>query len=200
MDNQPEDTGMHRQGEVAASSPGEVSPGLRDVADADREILRQRAIALAVSDGPYKATPGETLEIITFEFGDQQFAVERQYVVQVKLSGEVVPVPHTPDTLVGLVNLRGKILPVYNLLRILQYSQQGIADSHQIIHLESEGVEICLLADKTGGVASVPLDTLQLSTDSADGFIKGITPDHRVLIDAAAILCNSSLVINHSVI
>jgi chemotaxis signal transduction protein len=59
--------------------------------------------------------------------GAEQYALPVEYVHQVVDLGGLTPVPGSPDTVLGLRNLNGEILPAFDLARILQIERDGRA-------------------------------------------------------------------------
>ncbi len=77
-------------------------------------ILRERAVHLARPTG--SSTPqGALLELLEFRLASERYAVETRYVSEVHPLRDLTPLPGTPPFVRGIVNLRGRILPVYDL-------------------------------------------------------------------------------------
>jgi purine-binding chemotaxis protein CheW len=57
--------------------------------------------------------------------GGEQYAMPVRHVNEVVEVGELTPVPGTPDSLLGLRNLGGEIVPALDLARILQIEHDG---------------------------------------------------------------------------
>jgi purine-binding chemotaxis protein CheW len=81
------------------------------------EIFAERARALAA---PREGERSEAyLDLIAFELGGQKVAIESRYIFAVIAAAEPTPVPGGPEILAGIVNFRGRILPVFRLERAL---------------------------------------------------------------------------------
>src|SRR5690348_15037984 len=96
------------------------------------QILRERARKLAM---PWEAAgvTGPVLRVIEFHVARERYAVEVQYVREVHPLEELTPLPCTPAFLSGIVNLRGRIVPVMDLRRFFDLQDGGLNDLHRII-------------------------------------------------------------------
>jgi purine-binding chemotaxis protein CheW len=57
--------------------------------------------------------------VIVFALGKARYAVELRWVREVFTLGPVTPVAHAPDSVVGVVNYRGAIMPILDLAILL---------------------------------------------------------------------------------
>jgi len=130
---------------------------------------------------------------------------ETELVVGIETLQEVVPFPEritrmplAPDHLLGFFNLRGEIVPVVNLKRILGASPEAAApsSSQKVAIVECEGARIGLLFDATGEVLRVGDEArchFRYGTGTAHPVLSGalkLEGGARVLqvLDASAIL------------
>src|SRR5579871_2634589 len=122
-----------------------------------QQILRERARSLARSPAPTPAAHS-TLDLLEFRLASERYGLETRYVHEVHPLRELTPLPCTPEFMLGIVNVRGRILPVLDLKKFFQLPDQGLTDLHRIIHLRGNGLELGLLADVMVGVRRVPHD------------------------------------------
>ena len=76
--------------------------------------------------------------LATFSVCGTRFGVPAQAVQEVVLSPRLTPVPHAPSPLVGLVNLRGRIVPVYSLAERLAIGEEPDGDPPIVVVLDLE--------------------------------------------------------------
>ena len=165
----------------------------------DVQILRARARVLAVSpEEPQR--PGNMLEVLEFRLAQERYAVETRHVREVSPLKHLTPLPGTPPFMRGIVNVRGRIVPVLDLKTFFELPEEGLTDLHRIILIEGQNLELGLLADAAVGVRSIPADQLQPTLPTLSGirteYLKGITPEHLVVLDAARILADPKIVVN----
>ena len=90
------------------------APALRREEPISIDELKRRARALAGSDGA--AGPVEVCEpFLAFAAGGDWFAVPLAGVHEVLRGARIVPIPHAPAAVRGVVNRRGDIVPVVDL-------------------------------------------------------------------------------------
>jgi purine-binding chemotaxis protein CheW len=168
----------------------------------DARILRERAVRLAgkcEDDAPV----GEQLELLQFKLASEAYAVENRFVQEVHPLQELTPLPCTPAFVLGIVNVRGRILPVLDLKKFFDLPEQGLTDLHRIIMVKGHDVELGLLADMTLGVRRIPADSLQPSLPTLTGiraeYLKGVGREHLVVLDLDRILSDPKIIVHEEV-
>jgi purine-binding chemotaxis protein CheW len=176
---------------------------MRNAATPDAgQILRARARALA---RPPAHTPvaDTLLEVLEFHLAQERYAIETRYVREVCPLKDLTPLPCTPPFVLGIVNVRGRILPVLDLKQFFDLPEQGLTDLHRIILLEGHDVELGLLADATVGVRSIPADSVQPSLPTLTGirgeYLKGVTAERLIVLDVARILGDPNIIVHEEV-
>lgn len=165
----------------------------------DAQILRARARALARP--PEHAPPAETmLDVLEFRLAQERYALETRYVREVHPLKDLTPLPCTPPFVLGIVNVRGRILPVIDFKKFFDLPEQGLTDLHRVILLEGNDMEVGLLADAIVGVRSIPVDSLQPSLPTLTGirneYLKGVTAERLIVLDVARILADPKIVVH----
>ena len=170
--------------------------------DDPKEILRARARALARPPERPIETEG-MYDLLEFRLAQERYAVEYRYVEEVCLFKELTPLPCTPPFVRGIVNVRGRILPVLDLKRFFDLPEQGVTDLHRIILVRGHGLELGLLADVAVGVRSLPAGSLQASLPTLTGirsdYLKGVTVDRLIVLDLGRILADPKIVVHEEV-
>lgn len=57
----------------------------------------------------------EQLQLVTFAIGDEEFGVDILVVQEINRMLQITQVPQSPPDVMGVINLRGRIIPVYDL-------------------------------------------------------------------------------------
>lgn len=167
-----------------------------------RRILQTRALTLA-----QEASSGEdredVTEVLEFALAYERYAVETQYVNQVAMLEQLIPLPCTPDFVLGIVNLRGAILPVLDLKNFFELPVKGLTDLNKIIVLQSKKILFGILADEIVGVRNILLRDVQSSLPTLTGvrkdYLRGITPERVTLLDAEKLLTSENMVVQEQV-
>jgi purine-binding chemotaxis protein CheW len=171
-----------------------------------REILRARAAALARAPAA-EAAREEQIEILEFGLADERYAVELHYVHEAYVLKELTPLPCTPAFVLGVVAARGRILSVVDLKAFFGLPDKGLTDLNKIIVLRNDGanpMEFGVLADYIVGVRELALTDMQPSLPTLTGvradYLKGVTADRLVLLDARKLLEDESIVVEQDVV
>src|SRR5690349_20244737 len=117
---------------------------------AARAILRDRARRLARA--PDTPSADATVDVLEFGLASERYALLAGKVHDVQPLRDLTPLPCTPPFLRGLVNIRGRLVPVIDLKKFFGLPERGITDLHRVLLLRQGEVEIGLLADTIEGV------------------------------------------------
>jgi purine-binding chemotaxis protein CheW len=166
-------------------------------------ILRERASLLARA--PLEPTQlHSSIELLEFRLAAERYALESRYVQDVQPLHALTPLPCTPPFILGLVNVRGRIVPVLDIKRFFELPQRGLTDLHRVILVSGHGLELGLLADVIVGVGPVALDRLQLSLPTLHGiradYLRGIGDGGLVVLDLERILRDPRIIVHEEVI
>jgi purine-binding chemotaxis protein CheW len=116
----------------------------------------------------------------------------------VRLTG-FTSVPGTEDFLLGVANLRGEIVPVFDLMLFFGFASQGLLDRSRVIVVGAEDIEFGIIADSVEAVTHVPLDALvgdaAFEGKRGDECVRGVTRDAMIVLDGAALLKDRRLFI-----
>lgn len=164
-------------------------------------ILQQRTRALAAI--PPQEEKSEAVEAVIFALGESRYAIDVQHVTGIFPLEGLTPTPCTPDFVVGIINLRGRILSVIDLQRFLGLEPTPLGDRAQVIAASAAGLEAGILASKVHAVRPIPLGdlkpTLPTSTRLAVEFTRGVTPDLIVFLDLEKLLSDERMIVREEV-
>ena len=103
-----------------------------------------------------------TRKLSTFRIGNDLFGIPVEDVQEVTRSYEVTPVPLAPESVTGLMNLRGQVVTVVDLRRRLGYpARDGAASASNVVVRPAAG-------EVTGGAVSLLVDHVEGFVDVAD--------------------------------
>ncbi len=175
---------------VWAPDPGET-----------KRVLKARAETLARQ--PAAAAAGEHIEIVEFVLAYEHYAVETRYVREVHPLENLAPLPCTPAFVLGVVNLRGEILSVIDLKKFFELPEKGLTDLNKVIVLQSANMLFGILADAVPGVRHVSAAEIQPSLPTLTGvreaYLKGVTAERTVILDAEKLLADERIVVQEQV-
>jgi purine-binding chemotaxis protein CheW len=169
---------------------------------ARQATLAARARALAQEDAA-QAT-GDHLQVIEFSLAHERYGFEYRFVREVYPLRDYCPLPGTPPFVLGLVNVRGRLLSIMDLKQLYDLPSQGITDLNKLILLEAGDMSLAVLADAVLGVRSVPAQALHAPLPTLAGlraeFLRGLTDDRLIVLDAERLLASPEIIVNDEVV
>jgi purine-binding chemotaxis protein CheW len=124
-------------------------------------------------------TASGDLELLSFRVADQEYSVDIMSVREIRGWTRATSLPHAPDYVRGVINLRGSVLPVVDLARRLGIEAGEPNERSVIIVVDVGGRTVGLRVDAVSDILSIPLGNLQsppdLVTEQADAFIRALT-------------------------
>jgi purine-binding chemotaxis protein CheW len=165
-------------------------------------LMRARAQALARPPRPAPAAD-TMLELLEFRLASERYALETRHVQEVHPLRELTPLPCTPPFILGIVNVRGRMLPVVDLKKFFDLPERGLTDLHRIILVRGHGLELGILADVILGVRSVAADSLQHSLPTLTGiraeYLKGVCDECVVVLELDRLLSDPKIIVHEEV-
>jgi len=103
----------------------------------------------------------EGRDYVLFMLGGEMYAAETLYIQEILKPGSITHIPNTPDFLVGVANLRGKILPVADLRRKFRMTEAGVTKASRVIVVKLGEEAVGALVDEVISVKSIPDETVE---------------------------------------
>lgn len=117
-------------------------------------------------------------ELIAFRIGGQEFCVNIMIVREIRGWTKATPMPHSPDYMLGVINLRGAVLPIIDLSRRLGMKAAEPTARHVIIVVQVGQKIAGLLVDAVSDILGVTDEYVQpipeVSADHVREFARGI--------------------------
>jgi len=168
----------------------------------EKDILKARARMLAREPLP-AATESERLELLEFSLAHETYGVEMVYVRETRPLRDITPVPCTPPFVLGLINVRGRIISVIDIKSFFNLPEKGLTDLNKVIILHDGEMEFGILADSVLGVRTIPLAELQPSLPTLSGvrevYLKGVTNKRTVVLDGKKLLSDRKIIVHEEI-
>ncbi len=159
--------------EAAAAAPVPAQQGPGDVApDA------------GAADGAGPSSPEEAaeaavqeLELLSFRLGGEEYAVMVDDVKEVLKIRDLTLVPNAPDYVLGVMSLRGTMLPVLDLCRRLGITQPARDEKSRVLVVSPDEEDVGLMVDRVSGVLRVMPDAIKPVPENIEHgaeFLRGI--------------------------
>ena len=129
---------------------------------------------------------------VTFKSGDEYFAVDIQYVNEIIVYQEITKVPESEDYIKGLINLRGKIIPVIDVRIRFKQEPFEYTDRTCIIVVKVKQTVVGLIVEKIAEVVEISEDDIIPSPSLA----KLETPQNRYVEAVGKVGDDVKLILN----
>lgn len=131
-----------------------------------------------MSEQTTKQDTGLRNEIVSFAIGEQAFCLDIGHVLEIRGWTSTTTLPHAPDYVVGMMNLRGAVLPVIDLSMRLGLGKTIPESRHVIIIAHIAEKSVGFLVDAVSNILTVNSEDMQptpeVSSTKTAAFIRGV--------------------------
>ena len=117
-------------------------------------------------------------KFLTFALGKEEYGIEIKYVTEIVGIQAITEVPELPEYVKGIINLRGKIIPVIDVRLRFKKEEKEYNDRTCTIVVDINDVSVGLIVDTVAEVMSIAeqdiVDPPQISSGGHNKYIKGI--------------------------
>lgn len=121
------------------------------------------------------------MQIIVFTLEEKFYAIRTDRVEEISKTMDFTIVPNAPDWVQGLINLRGNVVTMVNLSKLLLLQEDMCYNNIIIIHNNEE--KIGLMVKNVVGVMDIEADELQRLTNKGSNSISGIVRRDEKIIN-----------------
>ncbi len=152
---------------VVPGMPGaEVVPG-KDLGIIAADVLRSRAESLAAEAEIHELD--DQMGILLFRLGDEWYAIKVEDVREIDQEYARTPIPCVPDFILGVVNIRGEILSVTDLARMMRIGSVDVTgDILPAIVVHNDDCVTAFVVDEIGDIVDVPVDSIEPPLSTID--------------------------------
>lgn len=121
-----------------------------------------------------KKDQNELLQLVSFKIGEEEFGVDILSVQEINRMSQITKVPNTPDFIEGVINLRGRIIPVIDLRVKLGMTRKEHGKNTRIVVVELKGQTIGFIVDEVSEVLRISKDI----TEAPPEMVGGVRSDY----------------------
>lgn len=164
------------------------------------EILIERAKKIAGRKDTENKNSEEIKNIVEFLLIPERYAFESKYVSEVLTLKEITSIPGTPAFVMGVINLRGRIISVINLKVLFNIKEKGLTELNKVIILKNESMEFGIIVDAILANKVLDSNTLKQPPLTLDSFgiecVEGVSNEGLILLNADNLLKSKQIVIS----
>ena len=130
---------------------------------------------------------GELLQLVSFNIGSEEFGVDILKVQEINRMVDITRVPQAPSYVEGVINLRGKVIPIVDLRKRFNLEVKEADKNTRIVVVDIGGNIMGMVVDSVSEVLRLPANTIEPPPEIAAGinseYIKGVAKlEDRLLI------------------
>ena len=142
----------------------------------------------------------QSSQVVSFRLGEEEYGVNIMTVQEIILLGCITQVPEVPEHVLGVINLRGNVIPILNLRRRFGMPDQEPEDATRIVVMNLNGRTVGVVVDAVSEVLRLSLDdvspTPQSLSSAGKDYITGLAQSGErllILLDMARLLGGNEL-------
>ncbi len=128
----------------------------------------------------HETNAASDVEFVTFFTGGQSFSIDIRQVREIRRWSAVTPLPHAPAEVLGVMNLRGSVIPIFDLAVRFGLSPTPDNPRNVVVIAAHETQTVGLLVESVSEILSVSRDRIQetpdLRSDNSRQSIIGVIP------------------------
>jgi purine-binding chemotaxis protein CheW len=139
-------------------------------------------------------TPADA-EFVTFQAGGQSFSLDITHVREIRRWTAVTPLPHAPKEVLGVMNLRGSVIPIYDLSARFGLGPTAESPRNVVVVAMIENQTVGLLVEAVSEILSVGRERIQdtpdIRSETTKQSITGVIPIEEGMtrvIDLSAVI------------
>ena len=137
---------------------------------------------------------------LTFHLAGEDYGIEIQYVIEIIGIQNITDVPDMPTFIRGVINLRGKVIPIMDVRARFGIEARDYDDRTCIIVVNIDGTEVGLVVDEVSEVADIPEANVEPAPkthiNNEDSYIQGmgkINNEVKILLDVHKLLFSGEM-------
>lgn len=133
-----------------------------------------------------ESTSKDILQLVTFRLGEEEYGLDILRIQEVNRWSAVTAMPNAPHAVDGIINLRGRVIPVVNLRKLFGLPFDH-AEESRIMVVNACGSTVGIIVDDVSEVLRIPASTIErppeMGIGSANAYVTGVGKlDNRLLL------------------
>ena len=145
--------------------------------------------AMSLNDvGASENLGGDTLQFLTFAVEGSEYGVDIMRVMEIRGWSETTRIPNSPDHMRGVINLRGLVIPIFDLRTRFGQGVTEATEKHVVIVIKVGERTIGILVDAVSDILTVGEHEVKSAPSSADtgiddAYVNGlISVDEKMVV------------------
>jgi len=140
----------------------------------------------------------EERQLVVFDLNEEAYGVDISAVREIIRMQEITRVPRAPEFIEGVINLRGKVIPVIDLRSRFSMPGTERTDEHRIVVVDVVGQDIGMVVDAVTEVSLIPSSSIEppstvITTNDSEYLTGIVKTDEKliILLDIAKVISDN---------
>lgn len=142
------------------------------------------------------AKPENDGQFVTFGCCGNAYGIDIMAVREIRSWSPTTNLPDQPHTAVGVLDIRGEVIQVYDLGMLLGTGRIDVTDGHVVLVISLDGQDIGILVDSVSDIIQSGTDDMRPApTNGGRGIVKGLIKHEErmvAILDLAPVLTNAA--------
>ena len=103
----------------------------------------------------------DSQKVVVFECGNEEYAISIDAILSIERNEEVTPIPHLPSYMVGIMNVRGELVPVLDYEQILYHRSSSGYEHAKMLVVKTPDLSLAIRVKDAKEIADIPADRLK---------------------------------------
>ncbi|KXG11178.1 chemotaxis protein CheW [Anoxybacillus rupiensis] len=100
-------------------------------------------------------------KVVVFQLGNEQYAIPIEQVVSIEKMAAPTVIPQMPDYMLGVVRIRGELVPVLDMVKILYRHSYIQTEKTRLIVVQTEDLVVAFIADDAKEILDIPSEAMK---------------------------------------
>lgn len=100
-------------------------------------------------------------QLVAFTLGEEEYAIDINFTQEIMRIPSLTKLPNTPPFLEGVFNLRGKVIPVFDLKKEFIMAQTERSIDSRLLILDLDGIEAGIIVDDVSEVMKIDKESIK---------------------------------------
>lgn len=160
------------------------------------DVIREAVAKQQSGDRKLAADNSILGKVMTFNIGEQVYGIEIQYVTEIISIQRITKVPHVPNYIKGIINVRSKVVPIIDIRMRFGKPEIPYTSRTAIITLTFNDISVGIIVDSvadvedihTGDISATPQNKNVNENDFIQYMIRGENDSTKLILDVAKLL------------
>lgn len=160
------------------------------------DVIREAVAKQQSGDRKLAADNSILGKVMTFNIGEQVYGIEIQYVTEIIGVQRITKVPHVPNYIKGIINVRSKVVPIIDIRTRFGKPEILYTSRTCIITLTFNDISVGIIVDSvadvedihTGDISATPQNKNVNENDFIQYMIRGENDSTKLILDVAKLL------------